>query len=210
MDPAGAPVSFAVGGVSHRTLLAFLSSTCLTCRGFWNAFADRHLAVPGGARLLVITKGSEAESPGTIRKLAPAGVHTILSSDAWRDFNIPVAPYFVLVDGTSNEVIGEGAASTWEQVSDLMAQSLVDLDDAGLHSNASTRPTLGPRRTGRRGSMPTFAPPVSNPAIRACIRAVTGEHDRPVGRRRVCRRRCDPFDVVAVRSFDALEHHPAR
>jgi hypothetical protein len=101
------------------------------------------LAVPGGARLLVITKGSEAESPGTIRKLAPAGVHTILSSDAWRDFNIPVAPFFVLVDGTTNKVIGEGAASTWEQVSDLMAQSLVDLDDAGMHTNASTRPTLG-------------------------------------------------------------------
>ena len=77
---------------------------------------------PGGARLLVVTKGSEAESPATIRKLAPTGVHTVLSSAAWSDYRIPVAPYFVLVDGTSGDVIGEGAAATWEQVRDLMAQ----------------------------------------------------------------------------------------
>jgi hypothetical protein len=126
VDPSGAAVTFAIGGVEHRTLLAFLSSTCLTCRGFWEAFGDRRLAVPGGARLLVVTKGAEAESPGTIRKLAPANVHTVLSSDAWRDYNIPVAPYFVLVDGPSGTVTGEGSAATWDQVRDLMEQSLFD------------------------------------------------------------------------------------
>jgi hypothetical protein len=131
VDPSGAPVTFAVVGVEHRTLLAFLSSTCLTCRGFWDAFADRRLSVPGGARLLAVTKGSEAESPGTIRKLAPPTVHTVLSTDAWRDYHIPVAPYFVLVDGVSGNVIGEGAASTWDQVRDLMEQARVDSDESG-------------------------------------------------------------------------------
>src|SRR5262249_45668014 len=97
VDPSGAPVTFAVAGVEHRTLLAFLSSTCLTCRGFWDAFADRRLSVPAGARLLVVTKGQEAESTSTIRKLAPAGVHTVLSSTAWADYRIPGAPYFVLL-----------------------------------------------------------------------------------------------------------------
>jgi hypothetical protein len=126
VDPTGGPVSFAVAGVQHRTLLAFLSSTCLTCRGFWDAFADRRLSVPGGARLLVVTKGSEAESPSTIRKLAPAGVHTVLSSAAWNDYRIPVAPYFVLVDGADGDVVGEGAAATWDHVRDLMAQSIGD------------------------------------------------------------------------------------
>src|SRR4030088_733477 len=33
-DPAGAPQHVAVTGVAHSTLLAFLSSTCLTCRNF--------------------------------------------------------------------------------------------------------------------------------------------------------------------------------
>jgi hypothetical protein len=125
-DPSGAPVTFAVAGVEHRTLLAFLSSTCLTCRGFWDAFADRRLSVPGEARLLVVTKGSEAESPSALRKLAPRGVHTVLSSAAWADYRIPVAPYFVLVDGPTGDVVGEGAAATWEQVRDLMAQSEAD------------------------------------------------------------------------------------
>ena len=129
VDPSGAPVTFAVAGVEHRTLLAFLSSTCLTCRGFWDAFADRRLSVPGRARLLIVTKGSEAESPATIRKLAPSGAHTVLSSSAWTDYRIPVAPYFVLVDGPGGDVIGEGAAATWEQVRDLMGQSLADGDD---------------------------------------------------------------------------------
>jgi hypothetical protein len=129
VDPSGAPVTFAVAGVGHRTLLAFLSSTCLTCRGFWDAFADRRLSVPGGARLLIVTKGSEAESPSTIRKLAPSGVHTVLSSETWKAYQIPVAPYFVLVDGSSGAVIGEGAAATWEHVSELMVQSLADTED---------------------------------------------------------------------------------
>ncbi len=129
VDATGAPVAFAVVGVPQRTLLAFLSSTCLTCRGFWDAFADRKLTVPGGARLLVVTKGAEAESPATISKLAPAHVHTVLSSDAWRDYRIPVAPYFVLVEGSTGAVIGEGAATSWEQVRNLMEQALLDRED---------------------------------------------------------------------------------
>jgi hypothetical protein len=138
VDPAGAPVTFAVAGVEHRTLLAFLSSTCLTCRGFWEAFGDRRLSVPGRARLLIVAKGSDAESPATIRKLAPSSVHTVLSSSAWADYRIPAAPYFVLVDGSSGDIIGAGAASTWDQVRDLMAQS-----PAGADEHPDDRPPMG-------------------------------------------------------------------
>ena len=145
VDPSGAPVTFAVAGVEHRTLLAFLSSTCLTCRGFWDAFADRRLSVPAGARLMVVTKGQEAESTSTIRKLAPSGVHTVLSSTAWADYRIPGAPYFVLLEGAGGEVIGEGAATTWDQVRDLMAVSLADGDD---------RPAPNPRPVGRAQDRP--------------------------------------------------------
>src|SRR6059036_2521813 len=38
--PTGDAVTVAVSGTDRLTLLAFLSSTCLTCRGFWTAFAD--------------------------------------------------------------------------------------------------------------------------------------------------------------------------
>jgi hypothetical protein len=129
-DAAGAPQHIAVAGVEHSTLLAFLSSTCLTCREFWTAFADPALVGPSGARVVAVTRGVEAESPDAVRKLAPARVHTVMSTDAWRHYNVPGAPYFVLVDGPSGTVIGEGTATSWERVQNLMTQAVVDRDEA--------------------------------------------------------------------------------
>jgi hypothetical protein len=62
-----------------------------------------------------------------------------MSSDAWTDFDVPVAPYFALVDGPTGAVIGEGAASTWEHLRTMMEQALAD---AGF----------APGRRGRRRS----------------------------------------------------------
>ena len=73
---------------------------------------------PAGARPVIVTKGVEAESESALRKLAPSGVTTVLSSTAWRDYAVPVAPYFVLVDGAGRPgrsgrarppVVGSGA-----------------------------------------------------------------------------------------------------
>ena len=125
-DPAGAPQHLAVAGVAHSTLLAFLSSTCLTCRDFWDAFGDPSLEVPNDARIIVVTRGVEAESPGAVRKLASPLVHTVMSTEAWRDYNVPGAPYFILVDGPRGAVIGEGTATTWERVQNLISQAVVD------------------------------------------------------------------------------------
>src|SRR5215510_2407634 len=55
--PDGAAVSTAVTGRDAITLLAFLSTGCGTCHLFWDAFADDRLDIPGGARLVVVTKG---------------------------------------------------------------------------------------------------------------------------------------------------------
>jgi hypothetical protein len=125
-DPSGAEQRIAVAGVAHTTLLAFLSSTCLTCRGFWDAFHDPELRAPANARLVAVTRGTEAESPATVRQLASPLVHTVMSSAAWQSYRVPGAPYFVLVDGPSGTVIGEGTATTWERVDALMQQALAD------------------------------------------------------------------------------------
>jgi hypothetical protein len=125
-SPAGDAVTVSVIGADRLTLVAFLSSTCLTCRSFWTAFADPQLRVPGGARLVAVTKGPEAESPSVLRKLAPTGVITVQSSDAWTAYGVPVAPYFVLVDGATGDVVGEGAATAWEQVAHLMDNAMAD------------------------------------------------------------------------------------
>ena len=69
--PTGDAISVGVVDVSHPTLVAFLTSGCTTCAGFWSAFAQRRLRVPGDARLVAVTKGPEAESPGRLSKFAP-------------------------------------------------------------------------------------------------------------------------------------------
>jgi hypothetical protein len=144
IDPRGRAVHVAVVGVDRLTLVAFLSSGCLSCRGFWETFADPAAEVPGGARVVVVTKGPEAESESLVRQLAPAAVTTVLSSDAWTAYGVPVAPYFVLVDGASGRVVGEGAATKWDQVRNLMGQALAD---AGIATERGRAVTSGPAAT---------------------------------------------------------------
>jgi hypothetical protein len=123
-------VSVAVTGVQQFTLLAFLSSGCGSCLDFWDAFRDHGpVEIPGDARLVCVTKDPSEESVAHIQRLAPHDVPTVMSSAAWTAYDVPVAPFFVLVDGPSGEVVGEGAANEWGHVQSLLRNAL---DDAGL------------------------------------------------------------------------------
>lgn len=125
--PSEGAATIAVTGVEHFTLLAFLSSGCATCAGFWEDFQNRNLDLPGSnTRLVIVTKGRDAESPAAVMHLAPPHHATIMSSEAWDDYRVPVSPYFILVDGMSGEVVGEGAATTWRQVDSLLRQAMAD------------------------------------------------------------------------------------
>jgi hypothetical protein len=124
-SPGGDALAVAVLGVEHPTLLAFLTSTCTTCMDFWNAFADpAALRIPGGARLVIVTQGEEAESAGRVQKLAPRAVPVVMSSLAWSAYDVAVAPYFVFVDGPSATIVGEGGAANWRQLRDMLSQAL--------------------------------------------------------------------------------------
>jgi len=147
-DLAGTTVAGGTRSVSvttgQPTLLAFLSTGCSTCAGFWQAFAEAGaggadpgsgLGLPDGVRVVVVTKGPEVESPAEVAALAPAGMLTLQSSQAWDDYRIPVAPYFTLVDGRRGVVVGEGAAASWDRVRDLIRRALADADlEASLPS----------------------------------------------------------------------------
>jgi hypothetical protein len=123
-------LSIAVTGVQHLTLLAFLSSGCGSCLNFWDSFRDDGpVEVPGDARLVCVTKDPAEESVAHIQRLAPTDVPTVMSSAAWSAYDVPVAPFFVLIDGPSGEVVGEGAANEWGHVQQLLHNAL---DDAGL------------------------------------------------------------------------------
>ena len=127
-------------GAGTPTLLAFLSSGCTTCQAFWEAFAAPTVQVPGGARLLVVSKDLSEESPSALSSRAPAHVPLVTSSGAWEDFGVPGSPYFVLVDG-AGRIVGEGSAATWPAVATLMGQAHDDIahDDAA----AATRGRAG-------------------------------------------------------------------
>lgn len=136
--PTGGLAKISVVDNQSLTLIAFLSSGCLTCAGFWEAFGDDDIGHALGSGLsqsdiVIVTKGPESESESSVRTLAPSGVRTIMSSDAWLDYNVPVSPYFILVDGTAGRIVGEGAGATWDQVANLLRQALAD---AGLNTRA--------------------------------------------------------------------------
>ena len=136
LSPGGAP-----------TLLAFLSSGCTVCQGFWRDFqSDRRGPLPGGARLAIVVKNSSHERPARLRELAPSDVPLVMSSAAWEAYGVPTTPYFVYVDGSSGKVYGEGAASSWEQVGSLLADALDDIEV--LDSQSGPGPLAKPVSSG--------------------------------------------------------------
>jgi hypothetical protein len=126
------------------TLLAFLSSGCETCLGFWRSLGERGAtAIPGGGRVVAVTKDRSHESPARLRELVPPALPLVMSSAAWRDYGVPTTPYFVYVDGRTGEIHGEGAARGWPQVLSLLRDAL---DDVAV----ATREPAQARGGGRR------------------------------------------------------------
>jgi len=124
--PGGEAQAFAVVGVRHDTVLAFLSSGCTTCHVFWEELATA--ALPGDTRLVVVTKGEDQESPVAVADVAPGTVNVVMSTQAWDDYAVPGSPYVVHVDGPSGRVRGEGTGPSWGQVHKMLLQGAGDLD----------------------------------------------------------------------------------
>lgn len=124
-SPGGGRTKVSVTGVDRLTLLAFLSSACRTCERFWEAFAEPGLRLPGaGTRLVIVGQDPEYEAQAVFAELVPAGVKAILSSAAWEDYSVPGSPYFALVDGGTDRVLGSGTAPSWEQMRSMLARAL--------------------------------------------------------------------------------------
>jgi hypothetical protein len=125
--PAGDAIQLDFGAAGGGpTLLAFLTSGCATCAGFWETLGQARL--PDGVRTVVVAHGAERERPARLRKLAPPGIPVVMSSQAWRDYGVPGAPYFVLVDGS---IRGEGAATSWAALSSLVGDAIEDARESG-------------------------------------------------------------------------------
>ena len=127
LSPAGSALSVGLASARQPTLLAFLSTGCTTCAGFWDAFRTGQAAAldERGIRLIIVTRGVDGESPAEVRRLAPAEVMTVQSNAAWSDYDVPANPYFVLV-GVGGTVAGEGAAPGWPALLNLLQRAEAD------------------------------------------------------------------------------------
>lgn len=151
--PRGGALAVGLVDRNERTLLAFLTSGCATCRNFWDAFSNDAALPRSVDRLVIVTKSNDEESPAALGNLAPRDHAVVMSSQAWDDYGVPVSPYFVLVDGASGAIDGEGAASTWTQVGSLLSRAEADTeaeneqridDDLRAAGIAPNDPTLYP------------------------------------------------------------------
>ena len=126
--PQGDQVSVELAGTAQLTLLAFLSTGCLTCREFWDAFAQpRNAEVIGRhSQVVLLTKGPDVESPGSVAELAPEHLRVVMSSDSFERYGVPYAPWFVVVDGDSSTVLGSGAASSFDELRQLLSGVLAE------------------------------------------------------------------------------------
>ena len=65
VTPHGDALAMTLTGHDTLTLVAFLSSGCTTCAGFWEALQRPYeLGLPEDIRLLVVTKGPEIRNSG--------------------------------------------------------------------------------------------------------------------------------------------------
>lgn len=131
---------------------------------FWSELEVGHgLPIPG-TRPVVVTKGPEAESPKEVANLAPPGVDVVMSSEAWDEFRVPLTPYFMLVDENA-QVLGEGSALNWEQLTGLLRQSVAESEDP-RHLNTSERARFTDDKLAQSGVEPGDPSLYENPLDR--------------------------------------------
>ena len=124
---SGELVSARVVGAEHDSLLLFLSSGCASCETFWTELGrPGAIHLPANTRLLVVPQSPADEDVPRLRELAPEGVDVILSSAAWREYEVPGSPHVVYVDGPSGRVRGEGTGQSLRQVAELLARATGD------------------------------------------------------------------------------------
>lgn len=147
VTPSGDAIAVAPGSSDHLTLVAFLSSGCASCAGFWQAFRGRERdELLGGVRLVVVTKGPQYEIRAEVAAQAPPGLPVIMSTEAWDEYEVPGSPFFVLIDGASGRRVGEGVANHFTQVAELVRRAQSDSASFSLGSRGRGSGLDGPER----------------------------------------------------------------
>jgi hypothetical protein len=128
ITPAGDAIQLSFEGPgAGPTLLAFLSTGCTSCGGFFETLGESR-ALPD-VRRVIVTRGVDREQRSKLRALAPARVPVLMSSEAWEDYAVPGSPYFVLIE--RGAVRGEGVATTWQALASLLGDAIAEQTETG-------------------------------------------------------------------------------
>jgi hypothetical protein len=79
------------------TLLAFLTTSCASCKPFWEMMAAQDFARSLGVRLVVVTPSRSMEDERRARELLPEGAYLHMGSETWFEYGIGSSASFVLV-----------------------------------------------------------------------------------------------------------------
>jgi hypothetical protein len=118
VTPTGDAINLSLNGAP--VLLAFLSSGCTSCAGFWERLGEHPL--PHGLKPMIVTRGPDREQRSKLRSMAPTSAPVVMSSGAWEAYAVPGTPYFVMVEG--GEIRGEGVATTWDALTSLVGDAV--------------------------------------------------------------------------------------
>ena len=157
VTPAGDAIQVGLGPGAPTTLLAFLGSGCSSCHELWEGLAPERRDLPGDLRVVVVAQDPSRESPSRLRRLSPPDLPVVMSSAAWEHYGVPGSPYFVLVDGPSGRVSGEGAAVGWPELTSLLRDARADAAagaDDGTGASGAERARRAERTLARAGIGP--------------------------------------------------------
>jgi hypothetical protein len=99
------------------TLLAFLTTTCASCRPFWEMMAAPGFSRSLGARLVVVTPSRSMEDERRARALLPDDVYLHMGSETWFEYGIATSASFVLVRS------GCGDPEPWQRAGQVLGSA---------------------------------------------------------------------------------------
>jgi hypothetical protein len=143
LDTGLDPYRLVVGEVPEPYLLvAFLSTTCLSCLDIWRDIIDgrdeaaRVVAGDAVASVMIVLKGREYENLGKASALAAeTPVPVVFSGTAWLELEVPGTPYFALIATADQRVVGAGSAQSWGQLRSLASDGMLEISFAAKGSS---------------------------------------------------------------------------
>lgn len=117
-------------GESVDSLLAFLTTSCVSCQAHWEMIAAAPVDLAAAAaRLVVVTPSRSMEDELLARRMTPPGAYLHMGSETWFMYGVGQAGTFVLVrsrrDGPppwseAGEVLGSAIVAEPARLADMV------------------------------------------------------------------------------------------